>query len=160
MHQHRPNIKKNNQRATNQAALTLLFTILTLISADTQAQTKPAQDLSSQDKEALQQTQEFLKNSKERSQYVNQNKDAKKADDMVTQLFGGDAAASEEVYALAAEVMANVVKDANGDVDKMQAAMKKFATDPSSFAASWTPEQKAKLSKLAEKVKRPDLKPK
>ena len=42
----------------------------------------------------------------------------------------------------------------------MQEMMAKFHRNPAAFAEGWTPEQKAKLKKLAEKLGKPEMAPK
>lgn len=107
--------------------------------------------------EALKKTQELLNSSQQRQEAINSDPQAKKADDFVKNLTG-NSNASSEIYELAAEVFASVVKDAQGDPAKMQEAISKFSRDPASFANQWTPEQKQKLKELSGKLPQPILK--
>jgi hypothetical protein len=119
-----------------------------------------AGQLDEHDQKALKETQELLTDKANRQESLKNNAKGTDADAGVRSLLGGDAAMTEEVYALAADVFANVVKDAGGDVTKMQEMMAKFHRNPAAFADSWTPEQKAKLRKLAEKLGKPEMAPK
>jgi hypothetical protein len=109
---------------------------------------------------ALKETQDLLKNSKERHKAIKGDKKAESADDFVTQLTGGDANLTDDIYALASEVLENVMKNSGGDPEKMAAAIAKFQKDPAIFAATWTPAQKAKLRELAKKINKPQFSPK
>ncbi|MBX7231913.1 MAG: hypothetical protein K1X29_07480 [Bdellovibrionales bacterium] len=109
--------------------------------------------------QALQQTQELLRNQKERDAAIQKDSKAKASDAMVKEMFGGDPKAVDGAYNLAAEVFAQVVRESNGDAKKMQELMEKFKRDPATFVNKWSPEQKSKLKELAEKINRPDVKP-
>ncbi len=67
---------------------------------------------------------------------------------------------SEDIFALAADVFAIIVTESGGDVSKMNESLEKFKRDPAQFAAKWTPEQKARLKKLAERLEKPGMAPK
>lgn len=108
---------------------------------------------------ALRETQELMTNPEQRQAAIEKSPSGKAADQRVKNLLGGDKGMTDEVYALAAEVFGQVVKDANGDPQKMEAMMTEFQRDPASFAKSWTPEQQAKLKALANKIGRPTLGP-
>jgi hypothetical protein len=128
----------------------LLATILTI--------GLPAQaELDEHDQKALKDTQELLTDKEQRREAVERNAKSRAADRNARDLFGGQM--TDEVYALAADVFANVVKSANGDAKKMQEMMAEFRRNPAAFAASWTPEQKAKLKALAEKLGKPEMAP-
>jgi hypothetical protein len=97
-------------------------------------------------------TQQLLTNPDARNKAIATDPKAQQADAFIKNLTGNDAALTEEVYALAADVFANVVKDCNGNATKMKAAMEKFAKDPNAFAATWTESQKVQLQKLENKL--------
>lgn len=116
-------------------------------------------ELDEHDQKALKETQTLLKDREQRRNAINENQKTRDADQNVKNLFGGSEALTDEAYALAAEVLANVVKSADGDARKMQEMMTEFHRDPAAFAATWTPEQKAKLKALAEKLGKPNMAP-
>jgi hypothetical protein len=117
------------------------------------AHSSAAPALEAADQKALQETQDFMKNKSEREAFVNKDGAAKKADDFLKTLVGGDSQLTEETYALAAEVFEMLVRESQGDGKKMQEALERFARDPASFAGKWSPEQQAKLKALAKKIK-------
>ncbi len=106
--------------------------------------------------QSLTKTQQLLKDKKARQAVIAKDPTAKEADDFTKNLMGSDKLTGE-VYSLAAEVLAIVVKDAQGDPVKMKEALEKFARDPASFVEKWTPEQRAKLKKLSGEIPQPVL---
>ena len=111
---------------------------------------------SESDMPALVQTQELLKDRESRAA-ASKSGDAQKTDAYIQQMTG-NAELTDEVYELAAEVFSQVVKDSKGDSSKMQKALDDFSRNPASFAEKWTPEQKAKLQKLSDKMPKPLIK--
>lgn len=107
--------------------------------------------------EPLIETQQLLKNKTEREKSLADNPKGTQADQFVKQLTGGDEKLTEEIYALAADVFANVVKDCNHDVSKMKDAIERFSKDPSKFTEMWTEKQKQQLQNLSEKLPTPIL---
>ena len=101
---------------------------------------------------ALSQTEDLLNNSDARNKAIQGNSQAEAADSFVKKVTGGNAQTSNEVYGLAADVFANIVKDAHGDPKKTQEEINLFEKDPSAFAAKWTPEQRAKLKALSQRL--------
>ncbi len=99
--------------------------------------------------EAMVKTQGLMQDPKQRSEAIARDPKAKQADDMIQRLSGGDAAATNDIYALASQIFANLVQQANGDPKKMEELIEQFKRDPASFAATWTPEQKAQLKAIA-----------
>lgn len=109
------------------------------------------QGLNTSSQEALIQTQQLLNNKTERENKIASDPLAVQADAFTKKLMG-DAQLTDEVYALAAEVFAIVVQNADGDVNKIHQAVDMYSRNPASFADKWTPEQKAKLKKLSDKL--------
>lgn len=99
--------------------------------------------------EAMTKTQGLMQDPKQRNEAIGRDPKAKQADDMVQRLSGGDAATTNDVYALASQIFANLVQQANGDPKKMQDLIEEFKRDPASFASTWTPDQQAKLKEIA-----------
>ena len=115
-------------------------------------------ELDSASQEALQKTQELLTNPALRNQAIEKDGKAKSADKMVEQL-GGDAAAKEDIYKLAGDVFAELVKETKGDAKKMQEILSEVSRNPASFKDRWTPEQRARLKAIADQLE-PHNKPK
>ncbi len=101
---------------------------------------------------ALNQTQTILTDPSARAKAINGDSEAESADSYVNNLTGGNTQTNNDVYDLASKVFANLVKDAHGDPNKMQAEIEKFQRDPAAFAAKWTPEERAKLKALSLKM--------
>ena len=116
-------------------------------------------ELDEHSQKALIQTKQLLEDPKQREKAINQDADAKRANQQVKELVGGRVALTPEIYDLASAVFENVVKESHGDPVKMKQAMEKFQRDPSSFAESWTPAQKEKLHELSEKLNQTGSKP-
>lgn len=104
-----------------------------------------ADDISS----ALQKTQDCLRN---------QNCDpaktdaGKMADQKALEAVGGNASNKQELYNIAADVMAILVQQAGEDPTKMQAIMLKAQSDPVSFLNSLPSEIQARIKKVANAV--------
>ena len=111
-----------------------------------------AEELDKASQEALSQTQQLLTNLSERKEAVNKDPKAKAADSMVDQAIGFEGENKDAVYQLASEVFADLVKQTGGDGKKMQELISDFKRDPAAFAEKWSPEQKAKLKAIADKV--------
>ena len=103
------------------------------------------------DGNALTQTQELLRDSKQRDQAIQQSAEEKKVDANITQFTGGSQKTKDEIYGLSAEVLANF-SDANGevDMDKLNAALKE---NPDAFVKNnIKPEQAARIRSIANDV--------
>ncbi len=111
------------------------------------------------DEEALQKTIQLLKNKTERENSIKGDEEAGKADAYTKNLFGGDSKSTNAVYELAADVFADLAKQADGDADKMKALIEQFQRDPAAFADKWSPEQKKRLKEISTKVKVPASNP-
>lgn len=101
--------------------------------------------------EALLKTQQLLRDAKLREKAVGADLKAKDMDARVREFAGSDEAA-QDIYSLSAELMENVVKESGGDPEKMQKLIEEAKKNPSAFAARFSPEQKAKLKAIAEKI--------
>ncbi len=113
--------------------------------------------LKPEDRRALQQTQRLLKNKSQRNKYINENQPAKDADNNVNNLTGGNAADSQEIYSIAADVMSLVsekAKKPNGEVDveKMKQLVNEYQSNPEAFYRQMTPEQRRRIKALGKKI--------
>lgn len=102
--------------------------------------------------DATNKTQQLLTDPNARNKAIATDPKAQQADAFIKNLTGNDAALTEEVYSLAADVFANVAKDCKGVVGKMKECMEKFTKNPDQFTATWTEAQKVKLKQLEEKL--------
>jgi len=133
----------------------LLFCALSAVPAFGQSAAETPLEPASE--QALLQTKELLRDSKARDEAVSKDPKAKSADENVTRLAGSKAAA-DAIYDLSADVMETVTREAKGDPEKMRSLLVDALRDPEKFAAKLTPEQKAKLEAIGQKV--PDPTPK
>lgn len=107
--------------------------------------------VSSTEHEALKSTQKLLKDKKQREHYIQGNQGAQIVDDQVHSL-GGNSTNTEAVYGLSAEVLEDLVKMTGGDADKMQQLLLKAKDDPKGFYESLSPETRAKIKGVSNKV--------
>src|SRR5690348_7596925 len=110
-----------------------------------------AEDLDPGTAKALQQTQELLKDPAARAQAAQGDAQAAAVEKQVEQL-GGTPQNTQAIYDLAADVLGNVAKDAQGDPDKMMQLLEKASKNPEAFGNQFTPEQKQKLRELSQKL--------
>jgi hypothetical protein len=116
------------------------------------------EDLDGASQDALNKTQNLLNDRQQREAAVKKDRKSTAADQYVKQLTDGNDKTNNEIYELAAQVFQTVVKDANGDPKKMQEALDRFKRNPQEFASEFTPEQRAKLHEIAEKLGNAPLK--
>lgn len=109
--------------------------------------------MSTASEEALQKTQDLLRDPAARKQAIQEKASAKAADDQAAQVAGSEAN-KDEMYALASEIMETVTRLSGGDTQKMTALLAEAASNPAAFAAKLPPDQQAKLKSLAEKAEK------
>ena len=110
-----------------------------------------AQTAGLQNQQAVQKTQAFLRNSAERSQFIQQNPAAAKTDQDVQQLLGSKQNA-DGAYDLSADILGSLAAQTQGDSAKMQQLLEQAQKNPEAFAASLSSEQQAKLRSLASQI--------
>lgn len=125
------------------------FGIFALSASIAFAQTSSQQDKATQ--EALGQTQQLLRDKQQREKALQQNPQAMEQHKRVQQLTGSEKN-TDAVYDISADIMDNLVKDANGDPQKMQELMQQAQKDPAAFYNKLTPEQKARIKALSEQI--------
>lgn len=96
-------------------------------------------------------TQELLRNARERQKLIQQDPKSREADDQVKAL-AGTPENTEAIYGLAADVMGTLSKQAEGDPNKMDEILQRAMENPEGFANSFTPEQKQQLRELGMKI--------
>ena len=107
--------------------------------------------------DALKQTQDLLKNRQQRESYIKDHEGAQKVHKNIQDLTGGDAAHTQEMYDIAADVLKVVTekaKKSNGEVDveKMKKLMLEYQTNPEAFYRQMTPEQRKRIKALGKKI--------
>lgn len=102
--------------------------------------------------EALQKTQELLRNQSQRNEVLKTDTKAREADDFATKAVGGNAQDKNEVYNISADIMGKLSKDNNGDAQKMQEQLLKALQSPDQFLKSLPPEIQNNIKGVAERV--------
>ncbi|NBX69633.1 MAG: hypothetical protein EBR01_11800 [Proteobacteria bacterium] len=110
-----------------------------------------ADNLNQEQKNALKEVMNQLTNPSARMEQLKNDKRAQDSDKAVKEL-GGEY--SEEIYQLAAQIMENLVREAQGDPDKMMKILEKAQQNPSAFADTFSEEQKRKLKELGKKIEK------
>jgi hypothetical protein len=72
--------------------------------------------------------------------------------DRQVQALTGSPQLAQEVYALAAQVFADLLKSTGGDMGKLTETLERARTDPAGFAAGLSPQTLQRLSELSEKI--------
>ena len=110
-----------------------------------------AQSLDPASQEALDQTLRLLLDPAARRAEVSRSPQGVAADQQVRALAGSEAL-SQEVYALAGQVLSELVQNTGGDTQKMLRALDRARTDPAAFAALLSPATQQRLRELAVKL--------
>ena len=111
----------------------------------------PAQSLDPASQEALDQALRILLDPAARSAEVSRTPQGAAADQQVRALAGSEAL-SQEVYALAGQMLSELVQSTGGDTQKMLQALDRARTDPAAFAALLSPATQERLRELAVKL--------
>jgi hypothetical protein len=72
--------------------------------------------------------------------------------DRQVQELAGSPQLAQEVYALAAQVLADLMKSTGGDTGQLTDTLERARTDPAGFAAGLSPQTLQRLSELAAKI--------
>ena len=102
---------------------------------------------------ALTQTLELLVDPKARETSIKSlGPAARKADDGVVDLVGGDPQKKEEIYKISSMIFRRIVAEANGDPTRLQELLEEAARNPSQFMQKMTPEERKQIKSLAESI--------
>lgn len=110
-----------------------------------------SQPVDSQSTEALAATLRMLTDPAARGQVIAGDPNAAEVDRQV-QGMAGTPALAQEVYGIAAEVFADLVRNTDGDPRRMSEALDQAKSDPAGFAAMLRPETLDRLRELATKI--------
>jgi hypothetical protein len=125
--------------------------ILMIVAAISFSQKSTAKDLDDPSSvDALAQTQAMLTDPEAIKAEGGKNAAAKQADSNAGFVVGQENKA--EVYQLASELFATIANESGGDPEKMKALLAEAQRSPAAFINKFSPEQKAKLSGIANKV--------
>jgi hypothetical protein len=117
------------------------------VSSGSAAQAKNS-DLDEDGAQALQQTQQLLKDQAARDKSL-KDPEAVKADSEVKNLMGAD---TQAMYELTADILPTIVKEGHGDPAQIQVIMNQLLKNPESLASKLTPEQLSRLKAMAKRV--------
>ena len=109
--------------------------------------------LDSNAQESLQETQKILTNPMLRNKSVQDLNTPASKDALNNAHKLGDATGqTEALFQLSSQVFEQMVKESNGDSAKLEKMMPEAQKNPEKFFNSWSPEQKAKVSEIANKI--------
>ena len=110
-----------------------------------------AQPLDSISQDALNKTLQILLDPTARSGELGKNSQGAALDAQVRALAGSDAL-TQELYAVAGQVLTELVQSSGGDSQKMLQAVERAKTDPAGFAAMLSPATQQRLRELSVKI--------
>ncbi|HEY3190694.1 MAG TPA: hypothetical protein VGJ70_24595 [Solirubrobacteraceae bacterium] len=115
------------------------------------AATAMAQPLDAASAEALAATLRMLQDPSLRAAAIAATPQATAVDQQI-RAIAGSPALTEELYALAAQVMSELTRGSGGDVTRMTDALERGKTDPAGFAAMLSPATLQRLQELSTKI--------
>ena len=115
------------------------------------AVTAQSQSLDPTSQDALDKTLRMLLDPAARSGGVSRSTQGAAVDQQVRALAGSEAL-TQEVYALAGQVLSELVQSTGGDTQKMLEALDRAKSDPAGFAALLSPATQQQLRELAVKL--------
>ena len=130
--------------------LTLLAVATILISPAAFAE---EDGLDTADMQALQETSKMMLNSDLRAAAIKDNANALQVDAQVKALTHGDKQKEEEMYRVASDVFAKIVKEEGGDMEKIQARLNAYMKNPDSLGHAMSDQQKAVVRQLSSQAK-------
>jgi hypothetical protein len=110
-----------------------------------------AQPLDSSSQDALNKTLQILLDPNARSSELAKNPAGTAVDQQVRALAGSEAL-TQEFYAVAGQVLAELAQNTGGDAQKMLQAVERAKTDPAGFAAMLSPGALQRLRDLSVKL--------
>jgi hypothetical protein len=110
----------------------------------------PALALDNASNTALKQTQQMMTDPNQRQKTLDTDPRAKAMDTAARQAVGDQNAA--DVYQLASELMGTLADESGGDPVKMMELLQQAQRDPQSMEGKFTPEQKAKIKAMSERM--------
>lgn len=111
-----------------------------------------AEELHKVDAEALEKTVQLLNSSAQRQEVIENSDQAKRSDDMVRKMMGGNEQNVDETYKVAAEIFRGLAKDNNGNLQDIMQAVGQAQQNPEGFYKTLSPEQQAMIKALGEKA--------
>ena len=132
--------------------LALSFAPLAFGQSQGQSSTGGQKGLDGASAEALEKTQNLLRNSGARKEAIKAGGQQMQEADANAAGLAGSQANKERMYDISADVFEKIVKDANGDPTKMKEALLKAQGNPEAFLRSLSPQQQAAIKQLADQI--------
>ena len=101
--------------------------------------------------DVLEQTTALLNSRTERSQVIQNDPNAKKADDQV-QALGLSQGGQDAVYHVSASITENLAGQTGGDSERMAEKVQRYMRDPASLEKDLSPEQKAQIHEISKQL--------
>ena len=111
-----------------------------------------AESLDKDSQDALADTQKLLQDPQARAAFSKDSPDATKATDFIKGISKGNQKIEQDIYSLSSSIFANIVKEANGDPQKIMELLAKAQSNPSSFTQHMSPADREKLSQMAKEL--------
>jgi hypothetical protein len=115
------------------------------------SQITPTMTDSEINEEALRNTQRLLRDPNERQNAIANDPTALQADQRARQLLGPN---SEKAYELSAQLMQTIVRETNGDPQKMQKLILELQSNPHALEKFLTPAQRDMIRQMASDVEK------
>jgi hypothetical protein len=112
-----------------------------------------AEELDSASLEALTRTQALLQDKGQRGEALKNNQQGQALDAQLSSLVG-TGADKEAIYAIAAEVFAQLVQETGGDAAKMNQILEEAQRNPEEFAKRLNAAQRAQVSDIAARAEK------
>lgn len=126
-----------------------LIFCLALIHAPAFAQLGP------HEQQGLKDTQEFMKNSRERQEWIDKKGGKAKEVDQKVDALAGSKENKEEIYGIASEVMEKIANETKGDPEAMQKLLLEAQTNPQAFYQKYFDEKsKARVRGVAADIEK------
>ena len=107
--------------------------------------------LSTESEEALQKTQDLLRDKKLRQKAIEESTEAKSADSRVNSI-AQDEKQRQEIYEASSDIMKDVVTKTSGDPEKMNQLMINAQKNPENFYKDLKKEDQQKIKEISEKI--------
>ena len=127
------------------------FVLLGVLFALAAASPAEAQALDHSSRDALNKTLQILLDPSARAGEIAKNSQGTAVDQQVRALAGSEAL-TQEFYAVAGQVLTELVQSTGGDAQKMLDAVERAKTDPTGFAAMLSPATQQRLRELSVKL--------
>lgn len=107
--------------------------------------------LSDTDQNALNKTQDFLKNKSERNTFIKSAPDAQKHMNQMEAL-GLSESQKNEMFNISSDIFGDLIKKQNGDAEGLKRLLQQAEQNPEAFYNSLSPESREKIKKMGGQI--------